>query len=238
MVIYSSEHNGHDKDLKHFTLSQLERQRIAGMISAGIEFNEILNTVRDNLSLTETTRLHLLKRRDIRNIANEFHLGKVRNKEDGRKAGGRGRRAPNDKMKHLKEIEELMNTIRGSLVGDPNQDVIATAREVLKAAAAQITAVSFRPAVQPGTSSTNINEPFSRKEDKEVRSKVGNSINSKSNRQSRKKGSVSERLTITGALALEGEELVVTHMEAEEVHGYVMDDHQQFERSYISRKSE
>jgi len=82
MVMYCSEHNGHDKALKHVTLNQIEKQRIAGMISAGIEFDEILNRVRDNLSPTEITRLHLLNLKDLNNISRNIRLGKARHKDD------------------------------------------------------------------------------------------------------------------------------------------------------------
>jgi len=48
----------------------------------------------------------------------------------------------NDKEKNLKEIEELMNTIRGSLVGDPHPAFVAIAKEALKVAVSQITDAS------------------------------------------------------------------------------------------------
>jgi len=182
MVMYSSDHN-HDKALKHVTLSQIERQRIAGMISAGIEFDEILDSIRDNLSPTEITRLHLLSRKDIVNISQKFHRGKVRasvktetcdqeyemnltvpqsfddfdcetvlaSPANSNLGAGEmnmwlkaGCGASNDKNKNLKEIQELINTISGSLVGDPHHDVIAIAKEGLKAIVAQITAASLR----------------------------------------------------------------------------------------------
>jgi len=300
MVMYSSEHNGHDKDLKHFTLSQIERQRIAGMISAGIQFDDILDSVRDNLSPTEVTRLHLLKRTDLRNISRDFYLNKVRSRV--RKARNRVRKhnptivqqcgveavasytqtwdqghdmifalpqsvnyfdratelvpqanatlgagetdmlkarraASNDKERNLKEIEKLINTIRDSLVGDLRQDVTAIAKETLKAAAAQITAASFRPPVQPGTlpPSQSVNEPVKKKQDKQVRKarnvkQVGNSRNAKRNRQPIESPSASEMLTI--ARAQEGQELFVSCVTAQEVHGYEMDDQQQFQHYY------
>jgi len=225
--MYTSEHNGHDKALKHVTLSQIERQQIAGMISAGIEFDEILDSIRDNLPQTEITRLHLLKRRDLYNISRDFHL----QDQDMNMLlnAGCGSTAPNDKERNMNKIEELINTIRGSLVGDPNIDVIAIAKEALKAAVGQITAANLRPTVQPGTlppPSQNTNESFNKKRDKQVTSEDGKPGSSKKKRRPRRKPSASESLMF--ARAWEGQELLGT---AEDVL-------QQFEQSCSSKKSE
>jgi len=88
MVFYASTHNGHSMDIKHVALAPSERKKIAGMISKGIQFDDILNSVRDNLSPTEMSRLHLLERRDLKNITNEFHLGKVHCKKDAESLRG------------------------------------------------------------------------------------------------------------------------------------------------------
>jgi len=77
MVRYSSIHNGHSQDLKHTALSQIDRHQIAGRISIGIQFDEIMDKVHDNLSATKVTRLHLLKRKDLKNIARDFRLRKI-----------------------------------------------------------------------------------------------------------------------------------------------------------------
>ena len=81
MVMYSSTHSGHDKNLKHTVLSQLNRQHLAGRISMGIQFDEIMEKVQDNHSSAELTRLHLLKRMDL-NISSSCHLSKIRHKND------------------------------------------------------------------------------------------------------------------------------------------------------------
>jgi len=69
-------------ELKHIALSQTERQQIAGKISIGIQYDEVLDSVRNNLSSTEVSRLHLLKRKDLSNIAREFRLTKIRHRSD------------------------------------------------------------------------------------------------------------------------------------------------------------
>jgi len=69
-------------DIKHVGLSQSERRKLAGMISKGIPFDDILNNVRDSLSSLEMSRLHLVVRRDLLNIAHEFHLSKIQHKKD------------------------------------------------------------------------------------------------------------------------------------------------------------
>jgi len=249
MVMYTSEHNGHDKALKHITLSQIEKQRIAGMISAGIEFDEILDTIRDNLSPTEITRLHLIKRRDLKNISRQFHLRQVKHKDGEGTDPERDRKrkmllkagcgAPNNKEKNLRVIEELINTIRGSLVDDPRHDVLGIAKEALKAAVGQITAASLRPAIQPGAFpySQNINEPVNKPQDKQVRTEGGKTKNPKRKRQPRKKLSESESLAI--ARAWEGQELFLSCEPLGDDHGYDMDGQQQFgQQSDGSRKSE
>jgi len=55
---------------------------IAGMISKGISFDEILNSVRNSLSSTEMSRLHLLVRRDLHNITRDIRHVKSSHKRD------------------------------------------------------------------------------------------------------------------------------------------------------------
>ena len=82
MVMYSSTHSGHDKNLKHTALSQLDRQHLAGRISMGIQFDEIMEKVQDIHSSAELTRLHLLKYMDLNNISSSFYLSKIQHKND------------------------------------------------------------------------------------------------------------------------------------------------------------
>jgi len=46
--------------------------------------------------------------------------------------------ASKDNEKDLKEIEELMNTVRGSIVGDPHRNLVVIAKEAFKTAVAQM----------------------------------------------------------------------------------------------------
>jgi len=70
-------------DIRHVGLGQSQKTKLAGMISKGIPFDDILNSVRDSLSsTTEMSRLHILVRRDLNNIARDIRLSKIRHKKD------------------------------------------------------------------------------------------------------------------------------------------------------------
>src|ERR1043165_4029019 len=58
-VTYVSHHVGHGAELQHLRLSPNQRRQIAGMIHAGIQFDEILDKVRNSLNSIEIARLHL-----------------------------------------------------------------------------------------------------------------------------------------------------------------------------------
>ncbi|KAJ8933429.1 hypothetical protein NQ314_013985 [Rhamnusium bicolor] len=66
------------------TLSKSEQEKIAARISQEILFDEILNTIRDNISRETLERIHLLTRKDLFNIENTYnlHIDSVRHKVD------------------------------------------------------------------------------------------------------------------------------------------------------------
>jgi len=60
-----------------------------------------------------------------------------------------------DNEEDLKEIEELMNTVKGSLVGGPHRDLIAIAKEALKTTVAQMATQKDRNLLSPESGSTS-----------------------------------------------------------------------------------
>jgi len=82
VVLYASNHSDHSMLLKHIPLTLGERRKIAGMISGGVQFEDILGGIRNKVSSTEISRIHLLQRRDLNNIAHEFRISKSRHIDD------------------------------------------------------------------------------------------------------------------------------------------------------------
>ena len=74
-------HYGHTS-LGHLRLSESDRLTIAGQLAQGVDFQHILDTIRDNLG-KEFHRIHLLTRKDIANIEKTYGLkGAQRHKDD------------------------------------------------------------------------------------------------------------------------------------------------------------
>ncbi|XP_044749811.1 uncharacterized protein LOC123310409 [Coccinella septempunctata] len=82
---YIETHVGHDLDPGYVNLSKPNRQKIAQKIASKIPFEEILNEVRENVSDSEVSRIHLLRRKDLYNIEQSFNLSSsaVRHPNDG-----------------------------------------------------------------------------------------------------------------------------------------------------------
>ena len=68
-----STHYGHELSLGHLRLSDSERVAIAGKLADGVDFQHILDNIRDSLG-KEFQRIHLLTRKDITNIEKTFGL--------------------------------------------------------------------------------------------------------------------------------------------------------------------
>jgi len=138
----------------------------------------------------------------------------------------------NDSDERLREIDELIDTIRGSLVGDLHPNIIAVAKKGLKTVVAQITATRQQPIVNPEPLPIPqiSNEPGNKKLEKQFRFQTTKVKSRSRNQLSLKKPSLAEKSTIVRAL--EGKEILVSRTSSGEDHSYEKDCRQQFEHSY------
>lgn len=67
-VRFCKTHYGHTTEVEHANLSVVDRQEIADMLSQGLTIDEILEKYKASVE-GDLKRIHLLKRKDIRNIA-------------------------------------------------------------------------------------------------------------------------------------------------------------------------
>nr|BAN21368.1 unkown protein [Riptortus pedestris] len=72
-VSFFSKHNGHAMELERIGLTKAERAQIAEKIAQKIPFKEILNNLKNSTD-SELKRLHLLTKKDLRNIKKEFNI--------------------------------------------------------------------------------------------------------------------------------------------------------------------
>ena len=81
VTIYKN-HYGHKTSLGHLRIPETDRLAIAGKLSQGVDFQRILDEVRDKLG-SSYHRIHLLTRKDIDNIDKTYCLhGIQRHKDD------------------------------------------------------------------------------------------------------------------------------------------------------------
>ena len=72
-------HYGHKTALGHLRIPNTDRLAIAGQIAQGVDFQHILDNIRDSLG----QRIHLLTRKDITNMERSYGLkGAQRHKDD------------------------------------------------------------------------------------------------------------------------------------------------------------
>ncbi|XP_056638648.1 uncharacterized protein LOC130446417 [Diorhabda sublineata] len=74
IVTFIGTHIGHDNNLKHLSLTPLERENIARKLSMKIPFDQILDNIKDSSSDSSQQRIHLLTRKDLYNIQASFNL--------------------------------------------------------------------------------------------------------------------------------------------------------------------
>lgn len=67
-VRFCKTHYGHTTEVEHVNLSVVDRQEIADMLAQGLTVDEILDKYKASVD-GDLKRIHLLKRKDIRNIA-------------------------------------------------------------------------------------------------------------------------------------------------------------------------
>ncbi|XP_050299822.1 uncharacterized protein LOC126738496 isoform X2 [Anthonomus grandis grandis] len=77
-------HLGHEHDLGNLFLSKLDKETIAAKLAAKIPMTAILDEVRDSVASEDLERLHLLTRKDLYNIEQQYNLSStaVRHKSD------------------------------------------------------------------------------------------------------------------------------------------------------------
>ncbi|XP_072378332.1 uncharacterized protein [Diabrotica undecimpunctata] len=110
-VLFIETHIGHDLDLEHLQLTHLERKDLAIKIASGMDFGEIIQEIKESVYPDSTKRLHLVTKKDLRNIEACFNRSSavvLKNKEDINKM-----KAEKQSCLHLKETEidavELQN---------------------------------------------------------------------------------------------------------------------------------
>ncbi|XP_050499306.1 zinc finger protein 596-like [Diabrotica virgifera virgifera] len=84
-------HVGHDFDLEHLQLTDLERKDLAVKIASGMNFDEIIQQIKKSADPDSNKRLHLVTKRDLRNIEACFnrHSGAItKSKKDINKFKG------------------------------------------------------------------------------------------------------------------------------------------------------
>jgi len=75
-VSYYAEHKGHGNDVAHQQLSRDQRAQIAGMLSMGIPFDDVLERIQLSGDNTSVSRLHFLSKQDLQNITRDFALAR------------------------------------------------------------------------------------------------------------------------------------------------------------------
>ena len=75
-------HYGHKTALGHLRIPNTDRLAIAGRIAQGVDFQHILDNIRDSLG-QQFHRIHLLTRKDVTNMERSYGLkGAQRHKDD------------------------------------------------------------------------------------------------------------------------------------------------------------
>lgn len=72
-IMVNKTHYGHQCSLGHIRIPQSDRLAIAGLLTHGVSFDNVLNKIRDNIT-THIERLHLLTRQDLHNIERSFSI--------------------------------------------------------------------------------------------------------------------------------------------------------------------
>ena len=69
-------HYGHKQELKHVWIPAGQRKSMAAKLQQGVKNNRILNDIRSNVS-ESFSRVHLVDKQDIKNIASSFDIDEV-----------------------------------------------------------------------------------------------------------------------------------------------------------------
>ena len=76
MLSYYSHHEGHSCDIKHLCLRKEQREDIAVKLSAGIPFDDVLDSLHATGSSCGVNTLHFVRKQDLINIARDFGISK------------------------------------------------------------------------------------------------------------------------------------------------------------------
>ena len=75
-------HYGHQEDLQHIWLTKRQRKNIAAKLQQGVTITKILDDIRNSVG-EKFEKVHLVDKRDIRNIGNAFEVDEIqRHKND------------------------------------------------------------------------------------------------------------------------------------------------------------
>ena len=74
-VRYNSTHYNHNTQLGHLRITSTTRKMIATKLQQGVTIQRILDDIRDHDEGTLITREHLINRKDVTNICNQYNIG-------------------------------------------------------------------------------------------------------------------------------------------------------------------
>jgi len=152
-VRYYSGHYGHKFDVAHTVFRKDQRQHIAGMLAAGIPFDEVLVKVRQGGDDSTVSRQNFATKRDLNNIVRDFNLSRGvtrcsydansvakstdQNHFDGEK---NSHRTVDD---YIAKAEQHWSVIRSAMSDDP--EIAAAVNEELWRVRAMLPALNSRP---------------------------------------------------------------------------------------------
>ena len=80
-VEYFKSHYGHQVCLGHLRISDSNRKAIAGQLDQGVSFEHIIDSIRNSVG-SKFQRIHLVTRKDLKNIKNAFGIQSVQRHRD------------------------------------------------------------------------------------------------------------------------------------------------------------
>ena len=73
-VRYRSKHEGHDCDVAHLHMRKEQRQHIAGLLAAGIPFEEVLDAIQLDADNAKVSYMHFITKKDLQNVTRDFNI--------------------------------------------------------------------------------------------------------------------------------------------------------------------
>lgn len=83
-VTFYATHKGHECEASHLSIRKEKREEIAGMLAAGIPFDDVLDSIQLSLGHHEVSPLNFLTKQHLQNIVRDFGIsrGEVLHKDD------------------------------------------------------------------------------------------------------------------------------------------------------------